>query len=38
MAERVDLIHGTLTAGPRDDGGWSVTLRAPVGAFDAVSP
>lgn len=38
MAERVDLIHGSLTAGPRDDGGWAVILRAPVGALDAVSP
>ncbi len=38
MAERVDLIHGALTAGPREDGGWSVVLRAPVGVFDSVSP
>lgn len=38
MAERVDLIHGTLSAGPREDGGWAVVLRAPIGAFDRVSP
>ncbi|MCW2163019.1 Signal transduction histidine kinase [Microbacterium hydrothermale] len=37
MAERVDLIHGSLSAGPRDDGGWSVILRAPIGALDPVS-
>ncbi len=37
MAERVDLIHGTLSAGPRDDGGWAVILRAPIASLDPVS-
>ncbi len=32
MRERVDLQHGTLDAGPRDDGGFAVRAVLPVGA------
>lgn len=30
MRERVALLHGEFTAGPRPDGGFRVTARLPV--------
>ncbi len=35
MAERVDLLHGTLTAGPVSTGGWAVIMEAPLRASEA---
>ncbi|GAB3244583.1 sensor histidine kinase [Nocardioides dilutus] len=32
LRERAELLHGTLQAGPIDDGGYRVTLRIPFGA------
>jgi signal transduction histidine kinase len=32
MRERVALLHGELTAGPRPEGGFRVTARLPVPA------
>ncbi|MCD2187397.1 sensor histidine kinase [Actinomycetospora soli] len=31
LRERAALVGGSLEAGPDDDGGWRVTLRAPTG-------
>jgi signal transduction histidine kinase len=30
MRERVELLGGTLAAGPADGGGWSVVARLPL--------
>ena len=35
LAERVRLVGGRLTAGPRPDGGWAVTAVLPDGAASA---
>ena len=38
MAERVDLLHGSLTAGPVSSGGWVVVMEAPLTAYDPSTP
>ncbi|MFF3148356.1 sensor histidine kinase, partial [Streptomyces sp. NPDC057927] len=35
MRERVALLHGEFTAGPRPEGGFRVTARLPVPATAA---
>jgi signal transduction histidine kinase len=34
MRERVRLVGGTLAAGPRDEGGYRVTARLPIGGHE----
>jgi len=38
MAERVDLLHGSLTAGPVSTGGWAVIMEAPLTAYEPTTP
>ncbi len=38
MAERVDLLHGSLTAGPVSTGGWAVIMEAPLTAHEPSAP
>jgi signal transduction histidine kinase len=38
LCERVEVVEGTLTAAPTDDGGWRVTAAFPVLAAVAGSP
>jgi hypothetical protein len=38
MRERINLLHGEFSAGPRPDGGFRVAVRLPVSADHPVRP